>query len=520
MKLSVFEDDIRSNVVLRACLYGRSVSLIQQAVDQFPDQAKSTLHNSQLNIVHMLVSSGNSQALGTMMDKYEFIKGMIDRPANNNLTPLHVACLFGLDSIVRLLLNHRVHIETECQALPFFMRRRAVHEWHQLKESTDDVPLSRSLSSSHLLPKSSMGNMSPSPVSSPVSFPSSSTPITSAAGFLHVLHYWKDHVWSNRNSSPNRFFNVGSHVLNICNHFMNPLLFAVMGGSVTTIRTIMDYKPKIEMQPPSQNYRLMCEPLTLSCVMGYDHVTQHLLSVSKDWTEPLNFDLADINGVTPLILNSMAYGSGAVSEVLVRAGANMSQVDSTTGNTALHYAIVNSHVDVLRAFVCQTGKTEDVAVLVNAANHKQTLTPLQLVQERYRVGLMNSLNYSLFSELLIANGAQSKKVYSEIVKEGWLFKEGHIYKTHRGRYFILSKSGVLRYYKDIRKLKNPSGEIVLSNGVVQKETKKKGMVSHPYVFSVLDTVNNKKTYMFCEVEEVRDAWIEAISYCISIARKD
>lgn len=520
VKLNVFEEELFANIVFRVCLYGRSTALIEETVEKYPDLAKAILPTSHLCLAHVLVGSGNDQAVIALMNKLDFFRGILDRPANNNLTPLHIACLFGLDAIVKLLLDQKAYLETECSGLPYFLKRKqSANATATAVAMGGDVmggALGRSLSSSSLLSPTTA--LSASPSTSPTTAAS-----TSAAGFLQVINYWKNHVWTSQTSNSNgnkKFCYVASYVLNTCEHYVNPLLFAVMGGSMTTLRIIMDYKPTIEVKVTSKDCRMMCCPLTLSCAMGYDQVTQYLLSVSKESPTKFDVDMTDINGVTPLILNSMAYGSGGVTEVLVKSGANMNQIETVSGNSALHIAINNSFVDVLKGFVVQAKGTEDLAVLMNATNQKQFFTPLQLAHELHFNGQMAAQDYKQFTELLIANGAQNKRVYSEIVREGWLCKEGHVYKTLRERYFILSKTGVLSYYKDIRKLKNPSGEIYLYNAIVQKEPQKRGTVTHPLVFSVYDTIRDKKTYMFCEFEETRDAWLEAIDFCIKIAKKD
>jgi ankyrin repeat protein len=487
LNLNQMEEEIQSNIVFRVCLHTKSLKLIKDVLNKKVELAKTVLPTSYLNILHILVSSGNEKAVEYIISKPDFAS-FLDKPANNNVTPLHIACLLGLDSIVRLLLNKNASISSECSAVPF---TRKVRE--------------------------------------------------GKAGFLGVLNYWRQYVWTSQTSNlqaqnnnrllrPRKSFKhstvvasgsvlIGTQILNTCGHYMNPLLMAVMSGSLATFSTVLEFKPDIDMRTASKESRLICDPFTLSCVMGYPHLAQLILDISKNWPIKFNPNITDCNNVSALILNSRGYGSGQIAEILCKAGTNLNHVDSTTGNSALHYAIINGYTDVLRGLINQKKGTNELLELMNSTNTQQYFTPLQLAHELNISGELSEAKYKAFSEMLIANGVQNKRVYNEIVKEGWLLKEGHIYKTIRQRFFILRKSGVLSYYKDIRKLKHPSGNIYLYNSVVQKEPNKRGTIASPLSFSIYDPTMKKKTYIFCDVEETRDAWIEALNFCISIAKK-
>lgn len=104
-----------------------------------------------------------------------------------------------------------------------------------------------------------------------------------------------------------------------------------------------------------------------------------------------------------------------------------------------------------------------------------------------------------------------KKLYSEIIKEGWLTKEGHIVKSWKVRWFILSKDTLL-YFKTIKNLRKPLGTIKMAHAELQEDEKK-------HTFAILDKSCNKKFRITAKNEEEKQAWIEAVSYCINVTAK-
>jgi ankyrin repeat protein len=456
----VMENELRLNILLRACLHSKSGKLVIDMIKKAPELVQVTLPTSGLSVAHLLASTGNDKALDYLCGEYKLL---VDQPANNNLTPLHLACLFGLDSTVRLLLSHRAFIETECIAVPFTKKVRE-----------------------------------------------------GQGGLLGVLNYYKNHVW---NKGPkDEFLTVGSTILQKSDHYLNPLLLAVIGGSVNSIKSLIANRALLEHRPASENYRLVCDAFVMSCIMGHEHLAVFFLENQRDLKLKYDVDIKDINGNTPMILNSKSYGMGPLVELLCTYNANINQTETFSGNTALHFAIVNSHVDVLRAFIKKKKSTEELAVLINASNPKQLFTPLQLAYELHEAKVISEVDYKAFFDMLIKNDAKDRKVYSEVVKEGWLYKEGHVYKTVRQRWFILRKNGTLSYYKDIRKLKSPSGEIQLYKAIVQKEPSKRGNSTAPLSFSIYDTTVDKKFFIFVDTEDNRDQWLDAVNFCVSIAK--
>jgi PH domain len=107
-------------------------------------------------------------------------------------------------------------------------------------------------------------------------------------------------------------------------------------------------------------------------------------------------------------------------------------------------------------------------------------------------------------------GSTTTKVDPRSLKEGFLVKQGGVWKTWHRRYFALF-SHTLRYFKHKGDVV-PAGEVPLIAGaIVQEEASTEP--GKPYMFSVSSTLASVTTrkYMICaDTESSRAEWIEAI----------
>lgn len=205
---------------------------------------------------------------------------------------------------------------------------------------------------------------------------------------------------------------------------MTPLLFAVFSGCLQTTQLLYGHDPTgLEPQQLKTNLaKYTTDPLTLAVVkQSNKQVIQYLITERK-----MDVNFSDVNGVTPLLLAGMCHGNGHICTILTTHGANINQVDARNGNTALHYAIFGGYRHFIK-HLCQSKKgTEELTVNINHNNPKQQLTPLQLAT---KVPNVSDETRKKIISTLKKFGAMERRLYSEVLKEGYLTKEGHIIKN-------------------------------------------------------------------------------------------
>jgi len=181
-------------------------------------------------------------------------------------------------------------------------------------------------------------------------------------------------------------------------------------------------------------------------------------------------------------------------------------INRTNGFTCLHYAISCGNYGFIKKLCRAKAKSEELAILLSAVNTKQPLTPLQYLNSKEMESVLTEEMRNKIENVLKTYGASEKRIYSEIVKEGYLTKQGHLVKNWKKRWFVL-KHGYMQYFKNIQKLKEPSGTISLRQGSIAKTFTKN-------CFVVYDAQNDKKYFITAGSDEEMSEWFEAISFCI------
>lgn len=103
--------------------------------------------------------------------------------------------------------------------------------------------------------------------------------------------------------------------------------------------------------------------------------------------------------------------------------------------------------------------------------------------------------------------------------EGWLEKEGHIFKTWKKRWCVLDKSsGTLCYFTDSSKTtKKGEYRIVADSALTSLDDGYAGRKSH--LFAIQAEGTNNFLMLSASTEENKECWIFAIQECISNARE-
>jgi ankyrin repeat protein len=278
-----------------------------------------------------------------------------------------------------------------------------------------------------------------------------------------------------------------------------PVLFACFSGQADTVNYLLERKC-YAVQDMNKQKGYLADPLSCAIVAQSDSLVKFLLE-----NDSRSFDLNTLDrvGMTPLLLVAFGTNSGKITETILTRGANISVINPSTGNAAIHYAVLAGH-DAFVEALCNVKKgTEELAVNVNLTNASQPHTPLQLASQ-----ITDEETRERICSFLRAHGAKEKRMYSEIVKEGYLVKEGHIRKSWKKRWFVLRK-GSLRYFASIEKLKNETGVINLENAELENAPEKKN-----FCFAITDISKNKKYYIQAMSEQDKNEWYNALQYAI------
>ncbi len=296
---------------------------------------------------------------------------------------------------------------------------------------------------------------------------------------------------------------------------MNALHWSIFSGNLTCVQEILKRKSstatpssssvtsreskRLESQITNHYQSIQMNPLFLATIQQNHSIVQYL--IHHMYNHKSNH--TDVNGINPILLCSMFHGDIKTVSVLLSSHCNINQIDKRNGNTCLHYAIENGYTKMIHT-ICEMKKnTEELSVLINHANAQTKITPYQLASQK---------NLSTMEELLKQYGAMEYRTYSEILKEGWLFKEGHIVKSWKQRWFVL-KNTCLSYYKSNQALKKCSGMIQLK-GAVMENIPDEWSPKRPFCFSIHDMINDKKYYIVANDEKEKKEWMTMLEYAI------
>jgi ankyrin repeat protein len=277
-----------------------------------------------------------------------------------------------------------------------------------------------------------------------------------------------------------------------------PILLAALSGHLEVVQFLLERKC-YAAQEMNRMKGYLSDPVSCSIVAQSEKLLKFLLD-----TLPYDFNIVDRMGMTPLLLVAYACNNSKITELLMLKGANISVINPNNGNSAIHYAVMMGHESFVETLCNAKKNSEELQIAVNLTNVLQPNTPLQLASQ-----IQDEETRERISSLLRANGATEKKMYSEIVKEGYLTKEGHVVKNWKKRWFVLKK-GSLCYFASIEKLKNETGVISLENAILEDASDKK----KPFCFAITDNVKNKKYYIQAPNETEKKDWFQALEYAI------
>ncbi|KAJ6229599.1 ribosomal protein S6 KINASE [Anaeramoeba flamelloides] len=102
----------------------------------------------------------------------------------------------------------------------------------------------------------------------------------------------------------------------------------------------------------------------------------------------------------------------------------------------------------------------------------------------------------------------------QIIKQGFLVKQGNLVKNWKKRWFVISGS-ILSYYKS-KNGKFPKGLIPLTHGIIVEHAKKR---RKKWVFSI--TIPQQRTfYISAATEEERDEWMKVLLNTVKVLKTD
>lgn len=200
-----------------------------------------------------------------------------------------------------------------------------------------------------------------------------------------------------------------------------------------------------------QSEGLLVPPLFMAIIYEHEKLVQYLLKQNVDVNYVdgngifLKKKLIPFLGVNALMLLAMISDNGKIVKYLLEKKANINQQNRNTGDTPLHIAIKRGCLNFIKNLLKQMNTTEELVINHSIVNTLDKKTPIQLA-------ISSELPEEIKKKILVLLKTYSgtmKKTYSQIIKEGYLIKEGHIVKNWKTRWFILYKDKLI-YYKTIK----------------------------------------------------------------------
>jgi len=110
--------------------------------------------------------------------------------------------------------------------------------------------------------------------------------------------------------------------------------------------------------------------------------------------------------------------------------------------------------------------------------------------------------------------ANMKLKGTRIAKRGWLYKEGHVRKTWKRRYFVLSASRLtdsIIYFSEEMEV-NKKGEISLKDCIVERATNIKGRGNYSFLIHTKTREQGEAKDFLLDAEDEQECneWIHAI----------
>ncbi|KAF0983746.1 hypothetical protein FDP41_007661 [Naegleria fowleri] len=286
-----------------------------------------------------------------------------------------------------------------------------------------------------------------------------------------------------------------------------PFLYCVFGGSVETLLMFGNLSKSVGVSVEQNREGFVMDALSLACVL--QHVKMVDIMLKEDYVFNYDVNCTDNNGMSPIMFLAWSSGNAAICGKLLAKQANLVGVNRANGYSCLHFSITVGNYGFIKK-VCRTKEnTEELAILLRIHNQKQPLNALQFVNSKEIESTVSVEIRKKIESILKSYGATEKTGFSEIIKEGYLTKQGHVVKNWKKRWFVL-RVGELQYFKSIQKLKEPTGTIILQNGSIAK-TFTKGC------FVLYDSRNDKKYFILASSEEEMTEWMDAISFSINQA---
>jgi len=155
-----------------------------------------------------------------------------------------------------------------------------------------------------------------------------------------------------------------------------PLLRAIMGfdgGSeenrLARVEMIVHYGADVNLA----GHHGQITPLMAAARENYPDITSYLLSQKAD------YDFQDKRGATALMI-AASRGYNKVVDLLLGVGAERDSVQIDHNMTALHYAVLNGHIEVIRILVeCDAITTDELAIIRESLFYgsERIVAPLQ-----------------------------------------------------------------------------------------------------------------------------------------------
>eukprot|EP00003_Mantamonas_plastica_P009514 TRINITY_DN1888_c0_g3_i1.p1 TRINITY_DN1888_c0_g3~~TRINITY_DN1888_c0_g3_i1.p1 ORF type:complete len:1220 (+),score=477.79 TRINITY_DN1888_c0_g3_i1:241-3660(+) len=157
---------------------------------------------------------------------------------------------------------------------------------------------------------------------------------------------------------------------------------------------------------------------------------------------------------------------------------------------------------------------EQYVVKVDQENEKERIRQMKEIRdEKLKESIKeeerrNELNINDVKEKAHATNGRDWTVADARVKSGYMKKKGHLVRNWKKRWFVLTVTGKLFYFKAIGD-EEPAGCIDLGVAVIDDEGGKEGKNGWPFVIS--ETTGKEKSYTLCTESRIdRRMWLDEI----------